>query len=186
MRASQWLLGLATTAATVACVASGCGGSTSGGNASDSGAADVTTDHVEAAAPEAAAEAAQEAAPTSDACASDAQITTLPAIDGSVPGSDASAAVCLSCVETACPMLIAECNAVCGCPAAFTMFEQCVEGGGAVMTCAETDLLGAGLPLQDLTCALGCANECGVTLEAGPKEGGGEGSADSASDATGQ
>jgi hypothetical protein len=168
-------------------VASGCGGSTSGGNASDSGAADVTTDHVEAAAPEAAAEAAPEAAQTSDACASDAQITSLPTVDGSVPGSDASAAACLSCVEMDCPNLVPECNAICGCPAAFLMFEQCVNGGGSVTTCAESDLLGVpGLSLTDLACAFPCANECGVTLEAGPKEGGGEGSADSASDATGQ
>jgi hypothetical protein len=184
MRASQWLLGLATTAATVACVTSGCGGSTSGGPATDSGAGDVTTDHAVEAAAEAAAETGPEAAPMSDACASDAQITSLPMVDGSVPGSDASEATCLECVETACPMLIAECNATCGCPQAFTMFEQCVEGGGAVMTCAETDLLGAGLPLQDLTCALGCANECGVTLDGGGKEGG-EGGGDGSTDGPG-
>ena len=185
MRASQWVLGIATTAATIACVASGCGGSTSGGPATDSGVADVTADHVEAAV-EAAAETGPEAASDSPPpCTSDAQITTLPSLDGSVPGSDASAAVCISCVETACPMLIMECNAICGCPAAFDMFEQCVEGGGDVMTCGETDLLGAGLPLQDLTCALSCAGTCGISLEAG-KEGGGEGGGDGSSDAPGQ
>ncbi len=184
MRASQWILGLATTAATVACVASGCGGSTSGGPVADSGPADVTTDHVEAAAMEAAPEAAQEAAAEAG-CASDAQITSIPIPDGSVPGSDASAAVCLECVETACPMLIAECNATCGCPQAFIAFEQCVGTGGSFLTCAESNLASAGLPLTDFTCAASCASTCGVSLDGG-KEGGGEGGGDGASDAPGQ
>jgi len=182
MRASQWILGLATTAATVACVTSGCGGSTSGGPATDSGAPDVTADHAIEAAVEAAAEAAAPEA-AADACPSDAQITSIPIPDGSVPGSDASAAVCLECVETACPMLIAECNATCGCPQAFTTFEQCVATGGSFLTCAETDLLGTGLPETDFTCAAGCISTCGVTLptEGGANEGGeggGDGSAD--------
>jgi hypothetical protein len=187
MRASQWILGLATTAATVACVAAGCGGSTSGGSSNDSGAPDVTADHVEAAV-EAAAETGPEAASDSPPpCTSDAQITSIPIPDGSVPGSDASAAVCLGCVETACPNLVMECNAFCGCPAAFDMFEQCIQAGGNVMTCGETDLLGAGLPIQDLTCALGCANACGITLEGGLEGGGKEGGGgDGSSDANGQ
>jgi len=181
MRASQWLLGLATTAATVACVASGCGGSTSAGPAAkDSGVADVASEHVVEAAVEAAPEAAMEAA--SDACASDAQITSIPIPDGSVPGSDASAAVCIECVETACPMLIMECNATCGCPQAFMAFEQCVGTGGAFLTCAESNLGSAGLPLTDFTCAASCATTCGISLEGGGGEGGGDG----AGDATGQ
>jgi len=169
MRASQFLLGVAATVATVACVASGCGGSTNSGGPSDSGAADVTMDHNEAAA-EAAPEAAPEAA--SDACPSDAQITSIPIPDGSVPGSDASAAVCLGCVETACPNLVAECNAICGCPQAFDMFEACVASGGSVITCGETDLLSSGLPTGDVTCAAACLNTCGFSLDAGSHEGG--------------
>jgi hypothetical protein len=181
MRASQWILGLATAAATVACVASGCGGNTSGGNSpTDSGTPDVTADqHV---APEAAAEAAPEAA--SDApvpCASDAMITSIPVLDGSVPGSDASAAACISCVETDCPMLIMQCNAICGCPDAFNTFEACVGAGGSVTTCGA-GLLSAGLMLSQVTCAFPCAATCGVSLEAGSKDGAG----DSSGDATGQ
>jgi hypothetical protein len=181
MRASQWLLGLATTAATVACVAAGCGGNTSGGNSNDSGAADVTTDHVEAAVPEAAQEAAPEAASDSPPpCASDAQITSIMLPDGSVPGSDASAAACLSCVETDCPNIVMECNAVCGCPQAFETFEQCVNAGGNVMTCGE-GLLTAGLTLTQVECALPCLSTCGVTLDASK-----ETSSDSPSDVAAQ
>jgi len=186
MRASQWLLGLATTAATVACVASGCGGNTSGGNSpTDSGTPDVTADHYVA--PEAAAEAAQEAAADGPApCMSDAMITSIPIPDGSVPGSDASAAACITCVETDCPMLIMQCNAICGCPEAFMMFEACVNAGGSVLTCGMNDLLGAGLPVTDLTCAFPCASTCGVTLDGGTDTGPGEAAPDSPSDATGQ
>ena len=185
MRASQWLLGLATTAATVACVAAGSGGNTSGGNSpTDSGTPDVTTDHYVA--PEAAAEAAPEAAPDGPVpCTSDAMITSIPIPDGSVPGSDASAAACISCVETDCPMLIMECNAICGCPDAFNAFEQCIGAGGSVTTCGA-GLLSAGLTISQVTCAFPCAATCGVSLEAGPKEGGGDTSTDAPSDVTAQ
>ncbi len=183
MRASQWLLGLATTAATVACVASGCGGSTSGGAAPDSGAADVTTDHVEASVMEAAPEAAQEAS-VDAACMNDVIITSIPIPDGSVPGSDASAATCLQCVETDCPNLITQCNATCGCPQAFIAFEQCVGTTDAgLVACAELDLLGAGLSAGDFLCAGPCANTCGVTLDGGKAESGADTSTDSPGDA---
>jgi len=187
MRASQWLLGLATTSAIVASIASGCGGSSNSGGPSDSGTADVTTDHVEA--------AAQEAAPpdtsgdvTDAACVPDVQITSIPVPEGGVPGSDASAAVCLSCVMTACPMLISQCNATCGCPEAFITFEGCVAAGGSLLSCAQALATTAGLPLQDFTCAASCANSCGVTL---PTDGGKDSTTDSptdtgSSDATGQ
>jgi hypothetical protein len=180
---------LATAAATVAGVMSGCGGSTSGGSSNDSGVADVSTvDHVEAAVMEAGPEAASEASMDA-ACVNDVMITSIPIPDGSVPGTDASTAVCLGCVETACPMLISECNATCGCPEDFIMFESCINGGGAITTCGAS-LLNA-LPLSDLTCAFGCASACGVSLEGGAQDGGdgggnGEGGGDGASDATGQ
>jgi hypothetical protein len=188
MRASQWVLGLATASAMVAAIAVGCGGSTSGGNATDSGPGDVTTDHVVAeAAAEAAVEAAVEAGP--DVCTSDAMITALPTYDGSIPGSDASASVCISCVETACPNIVSECNAICGCPAAFIAFQQCVEGGGSFLSCGESDLLAAGLPMGDIDCAVSCISECGL---AQPESGTGESGStvndagDASSDATGQ
>jgi hypothetical protein len=85
--------------------------------------------------------------------------------------------------------LIAECNMTCGCPQAFEEFESCVAVGGSVLTCGEMDLIGAGLPITDLTCATGCVSACGVML---PTEGGagetgaGDGGGDSPSDATGQ
>jgi hypothetical protein len=165
MRASQWLLGLATTTAVMAAVASGCGGSASSGNSNDSGAQDVTTDHVEAAV-EAAAEAAPEAGP--DVCTSDAMIMGFPTYDGSIPGSDASASACLGCVMAACPQLPAECNMICGCPDAFLMFESCINGGGSLEDCGP-DLLSAGLPMTDFYCAVGCASTCGFTI---PTDGG--------------
>ncbi|HEY3818882.1 MAG TPA: hypothetical protein VGL81_17040 [Polyangiaceae bacterium] len=129
-------------------------------------------------------EAAMEAAP----CVPDAQITSIPVPDGSVNGTDASAAVCVACVQTNCPMLISECNMTCGCPQAFEAFEACVGAGGSVITCGETDLLGAGLPITDLTCASACVSACGVMLpsEGGTEGGGGEGGIDAPSDATGQ
>src|SRR5271165_6635114 len=136
MRASQWVLGLATASAMVAAIAVGCGGSTNGGNATDSGALDVTTDHAPEAAQEAAPEPTPEAGP--DVCTSDAMISSIN-VDGSVPGSDASASACVACVESACPMLIAECNAICGCPDAFLAFEQCLGAGGSVITCGQTN-----------------------------------------------
>jgi len=174
MRASQLLLALATTTALMAAVASGCGGSASSGNSNDASAQDVTTDHVEAAV-EAAAEAAPEAGP--DVCASDAMLNGFPTYDGSIPGSDASASACLQCVETACPMLPAECNAICGCPDAFLAFEMCVNGGGSLTTCG-TDLLGAGLPMQDFYCGIACASTCGFNIggDAGDGGDGGDGS----------
>jgi hypothetical protein len=174
---------LATASTIVAGVAVGCGGS-SGGNPTDSGAADVTTDHVAEAAMEAAPEAAAEAGP--DVCTSDAMITGFPMFDGSIPGSDASASACLGCLQSACPMIISECNAICGCPDAFLAFEACIQGGGSALTCGETDLLGAGLPVTDLACAAACTNQCGVML---PMEGGAEGGndgGDASTDATGQ
>jgi hypothetical protein len=174
MRASQWLLGLATSTAVIAAVATGCGGSaSSGGGGNDAAAQDVTTDHVEAAV-EAAAEAAPEA--MSDACPSDAMIMGFPMYDGAIPGSDASAAACLSCVEQACPQLPAECNAICGCPTAFLAFESCINGGGSVTTCGEDNLLGAGLPIQDFACAYACENTCGFTPPAEGGTDGGDGS----------
>jgi hypothetical protein len=179
---------LATSAATVAAIASGCGGSTSGGSSNDSGAPDVTADHYTA--PEAGKEAAPEAAMEAAPCVPDAQITSIPVPDGSVPGTDASAATCISCVEAACPTLIATCNMTCGCPEAFDAFEACVNAGGSLITCAETDLATAGLSPTDLTCGAGClTTACGITL---PNEGGapesstGEASTDAPSDAVGQ
>ena len=187
MRASQWLLGLATTSAIVASIASGCGGSSNSGGSNDSGTADVTTDVVEAAAKEAATDAAADV--ISDApCVPDVQITSIPVPEGGVPGSDASAAVCLSCVMAACPMLISQCNATCGCPEAFITFEGCLAAGGSLLSCAQALGAAAGLPLTDFACAASCANSCGVTL---PTDGGNDGATDSAtdtgsSDATGQ
>jgi hypothetical protein len=177
MRASQWLLGLATTTAVMAAVASGCGGSASSGNSNDSGAQDVTTDHVEAAV-EAAAEAGPEAA--SDACMSDAMLSGFPVYDGSIPGSDASAAVCLQCVEMACPNLPAECNAICGCPAQFLTFEACINGGGSLLDCGP-DLEMTGLTETDVACAAACATTCGFTFggdggDGGNNNDGGDGS----------
>src|ERR1700722_3726173 len=117
MRASRWLLGLATTAAVASAAAAGCGGSSTSGTADSGTPVDATTD----VGVEAAVEASSEGAPADalpDVCTSDAMITSISAPDGSIPGTDASAQVCLECVQSACPNLVMQCNAICGCPAA--------------------------------------------------------------------
>jgi hypothetical protein len=161
MRASHWLLGLATSSTIVAAVASGCGGNSTS-NPTDSGSTqDVTTEAAKEAAAEAAPDVAAEAAP----CVPDAMIGNVTIPDS---GADSGTAACLSCVLNACgSTLIPECNMICGCPQAFTAFEQCVADGGATLTCATTDLANAGIPLTSLSCALACASTCGVVLPGG-------------------
>lgn len=185
MRASQWVLGLATASAMVAAIAVGCGGSTSGGNATDSGVADVTTEKAVEAAVEAASEAGVDAPP--EACTSDVNITDLPIPDASIGETGATVAGCVSCVETACPSLPAVCDMTCGCPAAFIGFEQCLGAGGSILTCAGGLAEGAGIPLTSLACAAACSPQCGLGTviggEGGVVEGGG---GDAPTDAVGQ
>ena len=179
MRASQWLLGLATASAIVGAVASGCGGSTNNNNGSTDAATDVTTDHFEAAAPEAAPEAAPQDA-AAEACPVDADVTWPTVPDASLGDSGSTTGACLACVQAACPDLLSECNALCSCKEAFGTFETCVAAGTSITTCGA-DLVSSGLPLTDCTCAVSCANTCGVTLPGDGGDGGGD-SGDAAGD----
>jgi hypothetical protein len=172
MRASHWLLGLATVGTVFGAVAAGCGGSSSsGGGSPDSSTSDVTAEK----APEAAAEAeaAVEAAPP---CPIDGSITSFPVPDASLGDSGATTEGCVSCVTTSCPTVITACNANCACKEAFATFEQCVAAGGSIQTCAvalasDPD---AGIGITQLGCAIPCASACGVTIPTGDG-GGGEG-----------
>jgi hypothetical protein len=180
MRASQVLLGLATASAVVAAIATGCGGSSSGNTETDSGT-DATNDVAHEAAP---VEAAAETGPSdaaSEACAVDADLSTIPVPDASLGDSGQTAAGCVTCVEAACPNLISQCNASCTCKTAFVTFEGCVAAGGSLTSCGLALAQSAGLSITDVACAAGCATPCGVTLpggDGGHEGGGGDGATD--------
>jgi hypothetical protein len=173
MRSSQWLLGLATTSAIVAAVASGCGGSSTSGGSNDSGAVDVSTaDHVEAAAQEAAPETGpMDAAPEVAACVPvDADLTTYPVPDASVGGVNLEA--CVGCLRSMCSSQLQACNADCVC--IDTIF-ACIASGAVSLSCvpasAQTDPAIQGIGLCALT---SCGTPCGP-----PKaDGGGSDAAD--------
>jgi len=82
----------------------------------------------------------------SDGCLSDASIQSLGGM---------TAGACVSCVLAACPSLEPECNAICGCPAAFIGFESCLNAGGSLISCGNA-LIASGLPLSDLSCSVTC------------------------------
>jgi hypothetical protein len=186
MRSSQWFLGLATTSAIIAAVASGCGGSTSGGSPEDSGTADVTTDHSEAAAAEAAAETGtMDAAP--EACAVDANLASLMVPDASIGDAGATTSGCLSCIQANCSSGVTACSADCACDTAVVGLLGCVASGESVVTCGEPLLTGGDATETALLACLagpllggsgpGCLTQCGYAGmgDGGKKEGGGEG-----------
>jgi len=207
MRFSQWLLGGATTAAIACAIASGCGGSTNNNTPVEAG---TVVDATPEAAKEAAAETGpQDAAP--EACAVDADLSSLQVPDASIGDSGATTAECYSCIETTCSSQLTTCNGDCTCKTDIITFITCVGGGGQILTCGGP-LLTGGDPaaLALLVCTggsaaaqlggsgPGCLKPCGVTLpeggageggagEGGGGEGGGEGGGDGAvTDATGQ
>ncbi len=175
MRIAGLVLGLSTSFAVLAAVASGCGGSTSSTPSNDSGTTpDVTAEAaVEAAAAETGAvDAAPEVAPVSDACVPDANINTIAVPDASFGDAGATAESCLSCFQVSCPAIIAQCNQSCACVAAYESFASCIGNGGQLLTCGKS-LLGAGISFQQLACALGCATPsiCGVSIPTGTDSG---------------
>jgi hypothetical protein len=185
MRFSQWLLGGATAAAIAGSIASGCGGSTNNNTPVEAGA-DVAVDSPPEAAKEAAAETGPEDA-ASEACAVDADLTTLQPPDAAIGDSGATASGCFSCIKSTCTTQLSACNADCTCKTAVEQFLACVAGGGQVTTCGAGLAQGggtAGLPLGLCVAGSafpggsgpGCLHECGVSIpEGGAGEGGGEG-----------
>ena len=185
MRASQWLLGLATMGTVFGAVAAGCGGSSSsGGGTKDSGPGDVTAEKAVEAAVEAAPEAAAETG--SDACVFDGSLTNLTIPDAAIGDSGASTDECYGCIQTTCNSQLAACGADCACATAVEGFLGCVAAGTSPTTC------GTGLATSGNTSALllglcvggsafpggtgpGCLHQCGVTIPEGgiPTEGGG-------------
>lgn len=198
MRASQWLLGLATMGTVFGAVAAGCGGSSSsGGGGTDSGAADVTAEKAVEAAAEAAAEASPETG--SDACVFDGSLTNLNIPDAAIGDSGASTDECYACIQSTCGSQLASCGADCACATAVEGFLSCVASGTSPTTC------GTGLATSGNTTALvlgicvagsaapggsgpGCLHQCGVTIpeggatEGGGGEGGGEGGTEAGGD----
>jgi hypothetical protein len=182
MRASQWLLGLATTSAIVAAVASGCGGSTNSGGPTDSGTSDVTADHTEAAAAEAAADTSPPQDTGSDACAIDASLTSIP--DAAIGDAGATTEGCFSCIEANCGSDLAACNADCTCKTDVATLIGCIASGASAVTCGSGVLGGndtaATALLECIAGPLlggsgpGCLTQCGFTLpsDGGGKEGG--------------
>jgi hypothetical protein len=189
MKATRWLLGLATGSAVVAAVASGCGGGTNGAapivEGGTDGPEDVTmVDHVEAAVEAAPADAApdvKDAAPKSDACVPDANINMLPVPDASLNDSGATAAACVACVQQNCGTLIKQCNESCACVDAFEQFELCIgEPGQSLEQCALEDFQGIpGISITSFACALGCETPCGVNMMMTPDSGKSDGSSTS-------
>jgi hypothetical protein len=192
MRASQWLLGLATSFAIVATVASGCGGSTNGTTPLDSGAPDVTTDHVaEAATPEAASEAAPQDT-GSDACAIDASLSDIP--DAAIGDAGATTETCFSCIQTNCGSELTACNADCTCKTDVATLITCIASGAGAETCGAGVLGGndtaATALLECIAGPLlggsgpGCLTQCGFTLpgDGGGHEGGEAGTAEGGTD----
>jgi hypothetical protein len=135
--------------------------------------------------PEAAPEAAPDVmeAAVDAACVPDADITKLPVPDASIGDAGATAEGCFSCIEQACPTVIAQCNMSCACVAAFEAFDTCLAGGGGLLTCVGSNFVNVpGISPQSFFCAAGCATPsiCGysipVTTDGGdggtPTEGG--------------
>jgi hypothetical protein len=182
MRASQWLLGLATTMAIAGAAASGCGGSSSSGG-TDSGAADVTTDHVEAAV-EAAPEAApMDSAPETAACvAVDADLTTLPVPDASLADGGVNIATCVSCLRANCHSELEACNTDCVC---IDTIVNCVAGGAVSFSCIPSGALtDPALQSLGLCIETACASSC--TPPKAPTDGGDGGGDGSMGDAAEQ
>jgi hypothetical protein len=195
MRASRWLLGLATTLATAGAVVSGCGGSTSGGNnntAKDSGgAADVTAaDVVDSGKPDVSEAAAVDVVvqDTAPACSIDANITSLNIPDAQIGDSSASTDGCYSCIQTTCPSQLSACNADCTCNNDVGTLLTCIGSGTSVITCGTPIISGgasdtAGLLL--ISCVAGsafpggsgpgCLAACGYSVATGPEGGPGDG-----------
>lgn len=170
MRAMRIFLGFATSAALAGAFAAGCGSSSSPATPVDSGTMqDVTMEampQMEAAPPEAGPDVV-EAGP--DVCVPDASLSSLQVPDASLNDSGATAAGCVACLGVACPALVAQCNQSCACVAAIQQFGTCIAGGGTFQSCAISDLANIGTTGVDasVTCAIGCATSCGVTLPTG-------------------
>jgi hypothetical protein len=177
MNAARWVLGLSTSFAVCASVATGCGGNQTPATIIDSGASDVTTE----AAVEAAAETGPEAAPEAAvdaACVPDANLSTLTLPDAAIGDSGGNEQACSSCFQGACSMLITMCDQTCACVSAFQAFLACAtvntDGTAGLVTCAETSGLASvqGFNIMSAGCAIGCVNVCGVTLPSGDGGGG--------------
>ena len=181
MRATRLLLGLGTSFTVVAAVAAGCGGSTNNPSTpQDSGTADVTTEAAAEAEPEAAPEAAPDVmeAAADVACVPDATIQQFSLPDAAV-GDGGNSQACLSCFENACPMIVMACNASCACVSAYETFANCITtsppGLSSLAACGMAFATNSGgiiTGVSQLTCALGCAGVCGVTIPTG--DGGGD------------
>jgi hypothetical protein len=169
MRATRWLLGLSTSFAVVACVASGCSSGSTAAPAIDSGAAqDVTTDVEVEAAVEAAVESAAPEAAVDAACVPDANLSSLTVPDASIGDSGVDVAACLSCFESSCPMIVATCNQSCACVSAVQTFATCIgTPGSSLLSCASGLMSIPGVGVTQLACALGCTTVCGVSLPTG-------------------
>jgi hypothetical protein len=186
MRAMRIFLGFAATSAIGGAIATGCGSSSSPAQQppADSGPGDVTMEAMPQ--PEAAAETGPEAAVEAgpDVCVPDANLSSLPVPDAALNEAGATAAGCIACLNTACPQLVAECNQNCACIAAFEQFDQCIGSPGGSLTACLGDLTGLTATGVDasVTCAVGCAIQCGYTLPTGdgghPSEAGTEAGGD--------
>ncbi|MGH7293480.1 MAG: hypothetical protein ACRELB_01035 [Polyangiaceae bacterium] len=185
MRASQWLLGLATTSAIFGAVAAGCGGSSSsgGGTTKDSGP-DVSA--AETSLPEAAKEAAAETGGPQDAQAEacvpvDADLTQLQVPDSGLPDAGIDIAACVSCLKTSCNSELQACNADCVC---IDTIVGCLSGGSLSVSCVgAAALTNAAIQGLGICAQSACATPC--TPAKPPTDGGGEGGGEAGTDAAG-
>ena len=174
MRAMKIFLGFAASSAFVGAIAAGCGSSSSPTQPQDSGPGDVTMEAMPMpeAAPEATPDVMEAAADV--ACVPDANVTMLPVPDASIGDAGATAAGCFSCIEAACPMVIAQCNMSCACVAAFEAFDTCLAAGGGLLTCVGSNFVNIpGINPTSFICAAGCATPsiCGYSIPI-PTDGG--------------
>ncbi len=173
MRASQWLLGLATTSAILGAVAAGCGGSPTSGTPVKEAGADVSADVAqEAATPEAATDSGA-------ACDVTANLTSLAVPDASIGDSGASTDGCYACIQSTCSTQLSACNADCTCKTDVVTLLECLGTGGSVISCGETLYATSGsdtAAIALLTClagpalggsGAGCLTPCGYSLAEG-------------------
>jgi hypothetical protein len=177
MRARNWILGLAASAAAaVGAMGAGCGGSSDSTGGADA-SVDVTTDHAIDTAPDTTPDV-QDAGM---ACMVDADLTQIH-IDA---GSDGGA--CVACVTSHCQQVLMDCNADCQCKGAFLDFLDCTGMGGSLQSCGQSTLAGVDPAILQgfIGCAPACATTCGVMLPDGGRDGGRDGASDAPADAPG-
>jgi len=155
-------------------VALGCGFMVVDTVAASADAAPVDSGKVDAAkvdaagAVDAAAPAVDAGQPEPDAsgCVPGPSISDASVPDAALTNDGGSAAMCASCVATACPAEVADCDAECECNVAANELFTCLGSGQSAFACAQQIGQSSSPALQNLgQCVLGaqeCRQPCGI------------------------